>query len=175
VEPFHVQLALYSWTRSVTQRLPVGTLAIVTGAHAPDIGLSHVALPVKDVANSVAFYARYAGMVVVHERVEPADGTRVVWLGDLTRPFVVVLIEGVVSHRLGGVAHLGVGCASRAEVDDCCATARAEGREVWGPMDSGAPVGYWAIISDPDGHNLELSYGQEVRFIVEDVARPGAT
>jgi hypothetical protein len=28
-------------------------------------------------------------------------------------------------------------------------------------------VGYWAYIVDPDGHNLEISYGQEVGFTVE--------
>jgi hypothetical protein len=27
-------------------------------------------------------------------------------------------------------------------------------------------VGYWAFIEDPDGHNLEISYGQEVGFTV---------
>jgi hypothetical protein len=34
-------------------------------------------------------------------------------------------------------------------------------------MDSGYPVGYWGLIVDPDGHNLELSYGQEVALAVE--------
>jgi hypothetical protein len=91
----------------------------------------------------------------------------VVWLSDRTRPFVIVLIEqSVVSHSLGGFAHLGIGCESRAEVDRRCAGAREEGREVFGPTDSGEPVGYWAIIADPDGHNLELSHGQEVGLTV---------
>jgi len=46
----------------------------------------------------------------------------------------------------------------------------AEGRTVLGPFDSGPPVGYWAYVVDPDGHNLELSYGQEVGLTVEDAA-----
>ena len=71
------------------------------------------------------------------------------------------------SHRLGGYAHLGVGCAGRADVDRLCALGRTEGRDVSGPYDSGPPVGYWAIIADPDGHNLELAYGQEVGLTVE--------
>jgi hypothetical protein len=29
-----------------------------------------------------------------------------------------------------------------------------------------APVGYWALLRDPDGHALELSYGQEVGLTV---------
>jgi catechol 2,3-dioxygenase-like lactoylglutathione lyase family enzyme len=28
------------------------------------------------------------------------------------------------------------------------------------PVDSGYPLGYWAFLLDPDGHQLELSYGQ---------------
>ena len=44
--------------------------------------------------------------------------------------------------------------------------ARNEGRLKLGPLDSGEPVGYWAFIEDPDGHNLEISYGQEVGFTV---------
>ncbi len=137
-----------------------------------DRGLTHIALPVADAGRSVEFYQRYADLQVVHDRVDVDTGDRVVWLGDLTRPFVVVLIEMSVSHTLGGFAHLGVGCDSRAVVDERCAAARAEGREIVGPTDSGPPVGYWAMIPDPDGHNLELSHGQEVRFTVEVAARP---
>lgn len=135
---------------------------------AADVGLTHVALPVRDVDASVAFYARYAGMQVVHRRDghEPGNpgnpGNRVVWCSDLTRPFVIVLIETPVTHVLGGWAHLGVGCATREVVDARCAAARAEGITVAGPFDDGPPVGYWAILTDPDGHHLELSYGQEV-------------
>lgn len=140
-----------------------------------DAGFTHVALPIADADRSIDFYARYAGMQVVHRRTEPAgdgDGDHgstasVVWLSDLTRPFVVVLIETEVTHRLGGFAHLGIGCTSRDEVDRLCALAHDEGRRVSGPYDSGPPVGYWAIVADPDGHNLELSYGQEVGVTVE--------
>jgi hypothetical protein len=28
-------------------------------------------------------------------------------------------------------------------------------------------VGYWGIIVDPDGHNLELAHGQEVGLTVQ--------
>jgi catechol 2,3-dioxygenase-like lactoylglutathione lyase family enzyme len=38
--------------------------------------LTHVALRATDLARSVDFYARYAGLVVAHEREE--DATRVV-------------------------------------------------------------------------------------------------
>lgn len=134
----------------------------------PDLGLTHVALTVRDVDASVAFYGRYAGMRVVHSRGDAASGRRVVWISDATRPFVVVLIEAdQVSARLEGIAHLGVGCSSRDEVDRLASMARAEGRLRMGPLDEGPPVGYYAIMADPDGHNLEVSYGQEIGLTVE--------
>jgi catechol 2,3-dioxygenase-like lactoylglutathione lyase family enzyme len=138
----------------------------VTGSR-QDLGLTHVALPIADAARSAAFYERFADMQVVHERIDSQTGARVVWLSDLTRPFVVVLIESPVSHTLGGFSHLGVGCTSRAEVDTRVDAARAAGHDVLGPLDDGPPVGYWAIIADPDGHNLEVSHGQEVAFTVK--------
>jgi hypothetical protein len=39
------------------------------------------------------------------------------------------------------------------------------------PIDAGDPVGYVAHIADPDGHSLELSYGQEVGLAVEGPAK----
>jgi catechol 2,3-dioxygenase-like lactoylglutathione lyase family enzyme len=130
-----------------------------------------VALPASDVDASAAFYARFADMEVVHRRVDESNGIAVVWLSDLTRPFVIVLIQTEVTHVLGGWAHLGVACASRAEVDARCAAAAAEGFAVSGPFDAGPPVGYWAIVADPDGHHLELAFGQEVGVTVAEHRR----
>ena len=133
-----------------------------------DIGLTHIALPVKDVAASVAFYEKYARMKVVHQRTDSISGDSVVWLSDQTRPFAIVLIEvPIVEKVLSPLAHLGVGCESKEEVDRLTEEARAEGVLIGGPGDEGYPVGYWAFLSDPDGHTLELSYGQEVGLTVE--------
>jgi catechol 2,3-dioxygenase-like lactoylglutathione lyase family enzyme len=139
-----------------------------------DHGITHVALPVSDLSASLDFYERFAHMQVVHRRTDPDSGTSVAWISDLTRPFVLVLIEtpdleaGTAAGRLGGLfCHVGMGVASRAEVDDLCVRARGEERTVMGPIDSGPPVGYWAYIVDPDGHNLEISFGQEVGLTVD--------
>ena len=116
----------------------------------------------RDLDASIAFYARYTGMQVVHRR------KNVVWLSDRTRPFVIVLMHsGEVLHPLRPAAHLGVACESRAEVDRLSALAREEKSLVDGPQDYGPPVGYWAFLSDPDGHTLEISYGQDVGLTVE--------
>jgi catechol 2,3-dioxygenase-like lactoylglutathione lyase family enzyme len=136
-----------------------------------DLGLTHVALPVTNVETSIAFYAKYAAMQVVHRRTDAAAGNTVVWLADGTRPFVIVLIETPeVRHPLVPIAHLGVGCASRADVDRLVAEAKAEGRPTYGPIDAPYPVGYFALLSDPDQHTLELSHGQEVGLAVAHAA-----
>jgi catechol 2,3-dioxygenase-like lactoylglutathione lyase family enzyme len=128
-----------------------------------DVGLTHIALPVKNIDVSIAFYAKYAAMQVVHSRTDAESGVRVVWLSDHTRPFVIVLAEiAPVGTPLLPFVRLGVGCATREEVDRLCTLARSEGRLHSGPTDSGYPIGYWAFFSDPDGHTLEISFGQEV-------------
>ena len=124
--------------------------------------MTHLGLPVTNLERSVDFYGEYAGMQVVHRR----EG--VVWLSDLTRPFVIVLIETPwVPDPLRPIGHLGVGCATREEVDRLCAKAEEEGVLLTGPKDDAPPIGYWALMRDPDGHTLEVSHGQEIGLAVE--------
>jgi lactoylglutathione lyase len=129
-----------------------------------DRGLTHVALPVSNLENSIAFYAKYASMRVVHRRPQHEHPHRyVAWLSDLTRPFVLVLMETTVEYPLGPFAHLGVACETRQEVDRLAALARDDGCFRDGPLgDIEQPAGYLVILADPDGHTLELSYGQNV-------------
>lgn len=127
----------------------------------PDLGLTHIALPVSSLDASIGFYARYAAMQVVHRR------PGVAWLSDKTRPFVIVLVEStIVAHPLLPLAHLGVAVASREEVNRLSDLARSEACLVYEPEDAGPPVGYFAFIRDPDGHTLELAHGQEVSMAV---------
>ena len=133
-----------------------------------DIGLTHIALPVSDLEKSIEFYATYAHMQVVHRRIDAESKVAVAWLSDQTRPFVIVLIQTPSVHPiLSPIAHLGIGCQSREAMDLLCNKAREAGILVAEPKDSGYPVGYWAFLRDPDGHTLELSYGQEIGLTVE--------
>lgn len=133
-----------------------------------DIGLTHIALPASDIERSIDFYSTYAQMQVVHRRIDQETGVAVVWLTDATRPFVLVLIQTAsVQPILSPLAHLGVGCKSREDMDHLCQKAASEGVLLDSPKDSGYPIGYWAFLRDPDGHTLELSYGQEIGLTVE--------
>ena len=124
---------------------------------------THVALRVKDLSRSVAFYGKYAGLVVAHERDEA--GTRVVWLAERAEDpaFVFVLIP--MPHTAGerpGVHHFGFSVASRDEVDAVAATARGDGLLREGPRDAGPVVGYFCIVEDPDANWVEFSFGQPI-------------
>jgi catechol 2,3-dioxygenase-like lactoylglutathione lyase family enzyme len=133
-----------------------------------DVGLTHIALPVTNVDRSINFYAAYASMQVVHRRVDAESRIPVVWLSDRTRPFAIVLIQVKAVHSiLTPLAHLGVGCISREQIDELCDQARQAGVLMNEPKDSGYPIGYWAFLRDPDGHTLELSYGQEIGLTIE--------
>jgi catechol 2,3-dioxygenase-like lactoylglutathione lyase family enzyme len=133
-----------------------------------DLGLTHIALPVTDIDRSIQLYAVYAQMQVIHRRIDAETGVAVVWLCDRTRPFAIVLIQtSSVQSVLAPLAHLGVGCQSREVIDALCDRAKQEGVLLQEPKDSGYPIGYWAFLRDPDGHTLELSYGQEIGLTVE--------
>ena len=134
-----------------------------------DVGFTHVALPVTDLDASIAFYGQYTRLRVVHRRAQATDpGREVAWLSDATRPFVLVLVGApAVERPLGPFAHLGVACSSRDQIEQLCALAKSAGCLREEPRDTGGPAGFLAILDDPDGHTLELSYGQEVGLAVE--------
>jgi catechol 2,3-dioxygenase-like lactoylglutathione lyase family enzyme len=125
--------------------------------------LTHIALRSGDLARSVAFYAKYAGLVVAHERNE--DGTRVVWLAERAEDpdFVFVLIP--MPHSEGekpGVHHFGFSVDTRGDVDAIADRARADGILREGPRDAGPVVGYFCIVEDPDRNWVEFSFGQPI-------------
>ncbi len=133
-----------------------------------DLGLTHVALTVSDVNASISFYEKYAHLKVVNRRVDRTTQSDVAWIGDTIHPFVIVLLKmPKVDGALLPESHLGVACESREEVDRLCNQAHSEGILLKGPIDSPPPVGYWAYIRDPDGHTLEISYGQEVESVMK--------
>lgn len=127
-----------------------------------DVGLTHIALAVTDLERSIDFYARYAGMKEVHRR------ETVSWISDGTRAFVIVLVQVSDSPKpLLPFSHLGTACRSKDEVDRLAALARTEQCLLDGPTQSEPPVGYWCFLRDPDGHTLELSFGQQVEALLD--------
>ncbi|HZP41506.1 MAG TPA: VOC family protein [Candidatus Binatia bacterium] len=126
--------------------------------------LTHIALGVKDLDRTIAFYGKHVGLHVVHERSEGAH--RVVWLGERERDvdFVLVLFQVAGSRPPGPTTlqHLGFAVGSREEVDAAAAAARADGLLDEEPRYAGPVVGYYCIVKDPDGNSVEFSFGQPI-------------
>ena len=143
----------------------------------PTSVLTHIALPVRDLEATLAFYRRYTTMEVIHEREDDETGLRTAWLAnqrDITDQgarFVIVLIHGKLPTKITGdikeqygflksISHLGISVESRAEVDRLAEMAREEGCLLLGPMYRNEVVGYICVVTDPDGNNLEFSVEQ---------------
>jgi catechol 2,3-dioxygenase-like lactoylglutathione lyase family enzyme len=134
-----------------------------------DVGWTHIALCATDLDASAKFYEKYANFQIVHDRTDPVSQHRVLWLSDKTRPFVLVLIEREIPDPiLEPIAHIGVACSSKNAVDHYAKLAREDGILLGDPIDEGPPVGYYIFLIDPDGHSLELSFGQDVTNAVVD-------
>ncbi len=123
---------------------------------------THIALHVRDLAACVAFYRRFCGLAVVHER--GGEGDRVVWLAEPGREkeLIFVLIGGGPGREQAAndFSHLGFALASREEVDAVAGRAREAGCLAWEPRQEPYPVGYYCGLRDPDGNFVEFSYGQ---------------
>ena len=139
--------------------------------------LTHIALPVRDLEATLAFYEKYTKLVNIHERQDPDTGLRTAWLAnkrDITEQgarFVIVLIHGKLPTKITGdikeqygflksISHLGISVESRAEVDRLAEMAREDGCLLLGPMYRNEVVGYICVVTDPDGNNIEFSVEQ---------------
>ena len=141
--------------------------------------LTHIALPVRDLDATLAFYEKYTKLVNIHERQDPETGLRTAWLAnqrDITEQgarFVIVLIHGKLPTKITGdikeeygflrsISHLGISLNTRDEVDHIAAMAKDDGCLLLGPMYRNEVVGYICVVTDPDGNNLEFSVEQEL-------------
>ncbi len=125
---------------------------------------THIALQVRDIERSIAFYDRYCGMRVVHDRRGKAEG--VVWLGWGEDPpkFVLVLLARPYDQNVQPPwQHIGMAVDAREQVDQVFERAEADGlANLWRPTDGGPIVGYYCGLPDPDGNRVEFSFGQRI-------------
>jgi len=108
------------------------------------------------------FYMAYAGMKLVHDRLD--NGKRIIWLSEPGKEsdFILVLIPGGPGRNQAAedFSHLGFAVAARIDVDAVADRARAAGILEWEPRQEPYPVGYYCGVRDPDGNFVEFSYGQ---------------
>lgn len=88
----------------------------------------------------------------------------VVWLAEpgKEQQFVMVLIPGNRENGAlnSGFSHLGFAVKSKKEVDQLADKARKQGCLLWEPRQDNYPAGYYCGVLDPQGNQVEFSYGQ---------------
>ncbi|MCP8466104.1 VOC family protein [Pseudomonas sp. ZM23] len=124
--------------------------------------LTHLALHVPDLDACIAFYERFCGMRIIHQR--EGKGSRIVWMAEPGKEhsFIFVIMPGGELRHLADddYSHFGFAVSSREEIDLIAQEARAIGCLVWAPRDEPYPVGYYCGLRDPAGNYVEFSYGQ---------------
>jgi catechol 2,3-dioxygenase-like lactoylglutathione lyase family enzyme len=126
--------------------------------------LTHLALGVRDLERTITFYRRHARLHVVHDRLD--GDARVVWLSERAEEpdFVLVLFEVRADPPVAPstLMHLGFAVDSREDVDAAAEEGRRQDVLMIPPHYAGPVVGYFCILRDPDGNQVEFSYGQPI-------------
>ena len=140
--------------------------------HPPKARWTHIALRVKDIDATIAFYTSMTPLELLDKR-EDEFGYGA-WLGhsdSADKPFVLVLAQffpatdpfkDAPQEVLAPFAHLGIELTSRQELDELAARAEEAGCLAMPPTEMPPPIGYICMVRDPDGNMIEFSYDQGV-------------
>jgi catechol 2,3-dioxygenase-like lactoylglutathione lyase family enzyme len=133
---------------------------------------THIALKVKDVDATVAWYEKFTHLRTLARHQDEMG--RNAWIGDESNadsPFVLVagqFFEGkdpfapAPHPPLGPFAHIGIELPSKEAVDEIAARGKEEGCLAFGPREMPKHIGYICFLKDPDGNTVEFSYDQGV-------------
>jgi catechol 2,3-dioxygenase-like lactoylglutathione lyase family enzyme len=114
-------------------------------------GLTHIALSVRDVAKSSAFYQSVFGMKVIYE------DTNFVQLQTPASRDVLVLERGAKAGHAGAVSHFGFRLQRKRDIEKALESVKAAGGRVreTGEFVPGEP---YLFAFDPDGNEFEIWY-----------------
>lgn len=133
---------------------------------------THLALRVRDIDASIAWYERFTPMRLLDRRSDELGSG--CWLGDpasVERPFVLVLAQfdpatdpfgDAPQEVLGPFAHIGIELPAQRDVDELAEVGRLAGCLALPPQWLPPPVGYICNLRDPDGNTVEFSFNQGV-------------
>ncbi len=147
--------------------------------HPPTPRWTHIALRVKDIDASIAWYTEFTPMELLEKRQD--DMGFGAWLGmsdSPDTPFILVLAQflpetdpfkNAPQEILAPFAHLGIELTSREEIEAMAAKGQAAGCLGMPPTDMPPPIGYICMLKDPDGNTIEYSFDQGVYAKAKEV------
>ena len=133
---------------------------------------THIALRVKDVDRSIAWYTEHTPLHLLDRRADEFGFGA--WLGDpdaAERPFILVLAQffpatdpfkDAPQEVLAPFAHLGIEVTSHDAIDQIAAVGAGKGCLGMPPTEMPPPIGYICMLRDPDGNMVEFSFDQGV-------------
>ena len=151
----------------------------VYAEHPPTPRWTHIALRVKDIDASIAWYSEFTPLELLDRRSD-AFGHGA-WLGQPDspdKPFILVLAQffpetdpfkGAPQEVLAPFAHLGIELTSHDAIDEIAAKAEGAGCLGMGATEMPPPIGYICMLRDPDGNMVEFSYDQGVYAKAKEV------
>ena len=118
----------------------------------PTYGLTHLALAVRDLDRSAAFYRGVLGAVEVYR-----DGGFVQLQTPGSRDVIVLEKQSRNAGRSAGIAHFGFRLLSPTDIDAAAEAVRRAGGKVFeqGEFMPGEP---YLFATDPDGYMVEIWY-----------------
>ena len=140
--------------------------------HPPKARWTHIALRVKNIDETIAFYTSMTPLELLDKRSD--EFGHGAWLGhsdSADKPFILVLAQffpetdpfkDAPQEVLAPFAHLGIELTSREELDDLAERAKEAGCLAMPPTEMPPPIGYICMVRDPDGNMIEFSYDQGV-------------
>jgi len=133
---------------------------------------THIALRVKDIEATIAWYTEFTPLEVLDRREDEAGYGA--WLGmpdSYESPFILVIAQffpemdpfkDAPMTTLGPFAHLGMELPTKEAVEEIADRGSTAGCLGMPPTMMPPPIGYICMLRDPDGNTVEFSWDQGV-------------
>ena len=151
----------------------------VHGLRPPTPRWTHIALRVRDIDASIAWYTDFTPLELLDRRSD--EFGHGAWLGQpdsADKPFILVLAQffpatdpfkDAPQEILAPFAHLGIELTSHEAIDEMAARGAAAGCLGRAATEMPPPIGYICMLLDPDGNTVEFSYDQGVYAKAQEV------
>jgi len=133
---------------------------------------THIALRVKDIDATIAWYTEFTPLELIDKREDEAGyGAWLGMPGETNNPFILVIAQffpdkdpfaGASMATLAPFAHLGMEMPTKEAIDEMAEKGKDAGCLGMPPTMMPPPIGYITMLKDPDGNTVEFSWDQGV-------------